>query len=159
MRASFRLVLTGAAAAGLLLAGSPSAGAAIVPDVGIKGIKIDQRKSTVIRKLGDPLRTDKGINDFGKWQLLHYPHTFKVTLQNKVVVQVSTKRAGQRTATGVGVGSTKREVKNGVAGVTCERSPAGLSCHTGDFVGGEVVTVFDFRHGAVTMVTIARVLD
>lgn len=159
MRTLTRLTLTGAAAAGLLLTGMPSASAAIVPDVGIKGIKLDHRKKTVIRKLGEPNRIEKGVNDFGKWQVLHYSRKFKITLTNKVVTQLRTTSAGQRTATGVGVGSTKREVKDGVAGVTCERSAGMLSCHTGDFLPGQAMTVFEFRRGEVTMVFVARVLD
>lgn len=159
MRALPRLTVIAAAAAGLVFTAIPAANAEIIPDVGMKGIKIDHRKKTVIRKLGEPNRIEKGVNDFGKWQLLHYPRKFKVTLQDKVVVQLRTSSRGERTATDVGVGSTKREVKDGLPGVTCERTVGILSCHTGNFEPGEVMTVFDFKRGKVKLVTVARLLD
>lgn len=159
MRKLTVLGITLLASFAMIAAVAPAASARIVPQEGMKGIKLDQRKYVVIRKLGTPTRIERGTNDFGKFQVLHYGKRFDVTVENRFVVQIRTTGKGQRTATGVGVGSKKWQVKNGVPGVVCERSAGTLSCHLGDFSGGNPITDFEFQGRKVNRVIIARILD
>lgn len=159
MRRTTAFTVAGIATVALMAAGMPSASAEIVPGVGMKGIKLDQKKKTVIRRLGQPEWIEKGTNDFGKFQVLHYRKRFVVNLENKFVVAVSTESKGQRTAEGVGVGSTKGQVKRKVDGVVCERIIGVKVCHVGDYLPGEAVTEFRITDRLVTEVSIGRVLD
>jgi hypothetical protein len=77
------------------------------------------------------------------------------------VVGIRTVDRRERTASGVGVGSTEAQVKAGVAGVIC-RNEFGLShCAKGQFRAGQRVTDFalDGPGGKVVAVTVGFVID
>jgi hypothetical protein len=76
------------------------------------------------------------------------------------VTFVSTSGLGDRTARGIGVGSTISAVRNRVPGVTCDPPAAGLrACHTNEFVTGQRVTDFIVRNGRVIRADVGFVLD
>lgn len=116
-------------------------------------------KAQVRARLGRPARTVGGHNEFGGFVELVYPG-LHVTFQGRQkVTGVSTTRRSERTASGVGVGSTEAQVRARVAGVRC-RSETGLRhCFLGRFLAGRRVTDFRIRGGRVSSVTIGFVLD
>jgi hypothetical protein len=65
----------------------------------------------------------------------------------------------ERTARGVGVGSTEAQVKAGVAGVRCRTESGFRRCFVGRFLPGRLVTDFDIRNGRVSSVVVGYVLD
>ena len=85
---------------------------------------------------------------------------FNGTKKSSTVVAVQTKDPKQQTDTGVGVGSTKAEVKSGVPGVTCQNESGFRHCFLGKFVPGHKVTDFALSNSLhVTRVTVSFVID
>jgi hypothetical protein len=76
--------------------------------------------------------------------------------QDRKVFNLSTTAKSEKTATGVGVGSTAAAVKSGVKGARCDQK----HCWVGRFEGGRKVTDFQLSaKGRVTRVTVGYVLD
>ena len=65
----------------------------------------------------------------------------------------------EQTASGVGVGSTKAQVKAGVPNVTCKNESGFKHCFVGEFLPGRTVTDFRLRNGRVSAVSIGFVID
>ena len=159
MRAVRYLTLAAACLAGLLWTGTASA--VIVPQRSIAGIELDMTRSEVRAKKGDPRRVEHGTNDFGQYTIFRYGRLWVVFQGNAGATAVSTRRPGQRTAEGIGVGSTEAELR-AAHPVRC-RTEAGTfrHCWTGRFRPGRRVT--DYRINLttrlVTRVTVAYVID
>jgi hypothetical protein len=129
-------------------------------DHGIAGARIGNTRAEVRAALGKPTTIKTGSNDFGAFTEFRYAGGVRVTFQgNTKVTAVSTTGRGDRTARGVGVGSTERTVRRRVPGVKCETTAGSRSCHTGKFLAGHRVTDFAIRHKHVTRVTVGDVLD
>jgi hypothetical protein len=129
-------------------------------DHGIAGARIGNTRAQVRAALGKPTTIKTGSNDFGAFTEFRYAGGVRVTFQgNAKVTAVSTTGRGDRTARGVGVGSTERTVRRRVPGVKCETTAGSRSCHTGKFLAGRRVTDFAIRHKRVTRVTVGDVLD
>lgn len=76
------------------------------------------------------------------------------------VISVSTTSRLDRTARGVGVGSTEDTVRRRVAGVACRTEYGYRRCSIGKALAGNAVTDFAISHkGRVTRITLSRVLD
>jgi hypothetical protein len=147
------------ALAAFLLA-APVAGATIVPQQGMAGVRVGMTRAQVEAALGTPLRVVRGTNDFGRYTELRYPFRVRVLLQGDVsVTAVWTTGRRERTASGVGVGSTEAEVRAGVRGVRCETVGGFRSCSLGSFRPGARVTDFQLRAGRVVRVTVGLVID
>jgi opacity protein-like surface antigen len=138
----------------------PAAAAArIVPQRGIAGANLDMTQAQVRTKLGKPDKVGHPTSPiFGEYTTWFYDGTSvdMFRTQDRKVFNVSTTSKAQKTATGVGVGSTAAAVKKGVNGARCNAQ----HCWVGRFEGGSKVT--DFRlsaKGRVTRVTIGYVLD
>jgi hypothetical protein len=132
----------------LLVVGVAVSGAKIVPQKGIAGAKLGMTQKRVLKKLGEPDRDRIRNNPFSgeDYIELKYGRTwvsFSGTVDSSEVWGVSTKDRGERTASGVGVGSTKKQVKAGVKGVTCANEFGIRHCYVGEFLPFETVT--DFR--------------
>jgi hypothetical protein len=144
----------------LALAYPATAGALIQIDRGIAGARLNNTKAQVRAALGRPGRVIHGNNDFGSFTTFRYRGAISVTFQgDRRVSSVTAKGPGDRTARGVGVGSTEQQVEQRVAGISCETFFGTRSCHTGTFAAGTRVTDFRIRNGRVTRVTVAFVID
>jgi hypothetical protein len=137
-----------------------AADAAIVVQKGIGGVKLGMTKSKVRTKLGAPDRIRTGRNDFGPYAAWVYPRV-RVTFQSgDAATAVETRSTLERTASGVGVGSTTAAVRSKIAGVTCEVGVAGGGhCFIGSFKPGARVTDFFLARGKVTRVVVGFVID
>ena len=155
-----RLALSLTAAALAALAAPTAASALVQVDKGIAGARLDNTRGEVRAALGKPVRTRSGTNDFGPWLRYEYRGGIHVLFQGRVRVSaVATTGRGDRTARGVGVGSSEATVRRRVRGVRCESFSGGRSCHTGRFTAGEIITDFMIRNGRVWRVSVGRVID
>lgn len=145
----------------LALALVPVAGAAIVVNKGIGGVTIGLTEAQVRGKLGDPASVKRGSNDFGPYTTLRYKTpAIRVTFQGNVgATAIETTSPGQRTASGVGVGSAEAQVRAKVAGVRCETESGFRHCYVGAFLPGRRVTDFWIKRGKVTRVVVGIVID
>ncbi len=155
-----RALLAAAGAVAALLAAAPAAQALIQVDRGIAGARLGNTQAEVRAALGPPARVTRGNNDFGPFVVFRYPAGLRVTFQGaSTVTAVSTTGLGDRTAAGVGVGSSEGDVDDRVPGVLCESIAGDRLCHTGTFAAGERMTVFLIRGGAVSRVDVGIVID
>ena len=153
--------VTAAAVCFTALLSPPVASSVIVPQRSIAKIALDMTRPEVRATKGDPLWVETGTNDFGPYTVFKYGR-LAVTFQgNAGATAVTTRRPGQRTAQGIGVGSTEAELR-ATYSVRC-RTELGTfrHCWTGRFRPGRRVT--DYRiglnSGLVKRVTVAYVID
>jgi hypothetical protein len=154
-----RLLITAAAAVATLLLAAP-ADAMIQVDRGIAGARIGNSKAEVRAALGKPRRVVKGVNVFGPFTQFRFRGGVRVGFQgNRGVTLVSTRGLGDRTASGVGVGSTEAQVVSGVAGITCATFSGTRICQTGEGLPGQRLTAFFIDGGTVERVDVGIVID
>ena len=153
----------------LLVLGAAESGAKIVPQKGIAGAKLGMTKERVLNKLGEPDRSRIRNNPFSGQDFIELKYgktwvSFDGTLDSSKVWGVSTKDRRERTASGVGVGSTQRQVKAGVESVTCAKEFGIRHCYVGEFLPFETVTDFRLKKkkhkpARVKSVSVGIVLD
>jgi hypothetical protein len=136
------------------------ASGAIIVQKGIGGVTLGMSKTKVRAKLGAPIRTRTGKNEFGTYAVFVYLRV-RVTFQGgAAATAVQTTSKQERTSNGVGVGSTTAAVKSRIAGVKCELSAPGSGhCFVGNFNPGRRVTDFFIAKGRVTRVVVGFVID
>jgi hypothetical protein len=153
----FAIAVLGACA--LALTQAPGALALIQLDKGISGVRIGNTKAQVRASLGNPQKSRAGRNEFGSFVQYLYPGGMTVTFQGEDrVSSVVTTGLGDRTSSGIGVGSEEAAVKN-ISGIKCENIGSSRSCHTGRLVAGRKVTDFRIANGKVVSVFVGKVLD
>jgi hypothetical protein len=141
------------------LACAAEASAAIVPQRGIAGVTLNMTKAQVRATLGAPRRAIHGSNEFGRFTEFRY-RGLRITFQGNLrVTNVFTTRRTERTARGIGVGSTESQVKAKVSGVRCRTEFGRRHCFVGRFLPGRRVTDFRIRSGRVSSVGIGFVID
>ena len=155
MRLAFPLALAAAVAA----LAATTTGAAIVPQQGIAGVKIGMTRAKVRSVLGKPISVKRGSNDFGKYTIFKYAGLQTEFQGNTTLTGVSTTRRSERTATGIGVGSTQAQVKAKVKGVKCATDGGFRHCYLGKFRAGRHVTDFAIKRGKVSRVNVGVVID
>jgi hypothetical protein len=156
MRRLLALLLALAVAA----AAAAPAGATIVLQKGMAGVRLGMTKAQVRGVLGAPLRIAHATNDFGPYTQFRYPHRVVVTFQgNASATAVQTTGTFERTVSGLGVGSTKGRVRATLRGERCQSFPGGSLCSLGRGNPGDRGTVFFFRAGKVIRVLVAFVID
>ena len=154
-----RFVIAMLGACALALTQAPGALALIQLDKGISGVRISNTKAQVRASLGTPQKSRAGQNDFGRFVQYTYAGGITVTFQGEDrVSSVVTTGLGDRTSTGIGVGSLEADVKN-ISGIHCETIGSARSCHTGRLVSGRKVTDFQIAGGKVKSVFVGQVLD
>jgi hypothetical protein len=143
------------------LAAAPAAQAVVQIDRGIAGVRLDNSRQEVRAALGKPSRIVTGSNEFGPYTQFRYRRAkIVVTFQgNAGVTNVSTTGLGDRTARGVGVGSTEQAVKNRVGGITCETSDGVRLCRTKAGLPGQRLTDFFIKSGKVSRINVGIVID
>jgi len=144
--------LAGAAVAAALLA-APAAEAAVAPGKGIAGVRLGMTQAGVRAVLGRPLRVVRDTTELGPFTQYRYRRLDVIFFRHTRATGIFTTRTLERTARGVGVGSTEAAVLAGVPGATC-RGPARLRvCEVGDpSRRGARVTLFDLQGGRVSQV-------
>lgn len=142
-----------------VLAIPASASAVIVPQRGIAGVALNQTKQKVRAVAGAPVRIVRGTNEFGQYTVFRY-RGLTVNFQgNRQVTAVSTGSRAQRTASGVGVGSTEAQLTAAIPAVTCESFGEFRSCTLGVLEPGRRVTDFRIKNGKVNRVVVSFVID
>jgi hypothetical protein len=155
VRIAFPFAFVAAAAA---LAAS-TVGAAIVPQHGIAGVKIGMTQGKVRAVLGKPTSLKRGHNDFGKYTIFKYAGLQTEFQGNTTLTGISTTRTSERTAAGIGVGSTETQVKAKIKGVKCVTDSGFRHCYLGKFRAGRRVTDFAIKRGKVSRVNVGVVID
>jgi hypothetical protein len=141
------------------LALTSAAPARIVVQKGIAGVQLRMTRAQVQTRLGKPPKVRNGTNIFGRWTEFLYPRV-RVTFQSgPLVTALRTTSARERTARGVGPGSTEAQVRARVAHVRCKTDGGFRHCWVGQFLPGKLVTDFHIRRGRVSAVVIGYVLD
>ena len=137
-----------------------SAGAIIQLELGIAGARLNNTKAQVKTALGEPKRVRNGTNEFGNFTEFLYVGKIRVVFQSgNRVTAVETRGLGDRTARGVGVGSTLAQVQSRVEGVNCEPIPGGRLCQRGLAEPGNRISAFFVRNGKVNRVVVGFVID
>lgn len=152
-----RLALLAALAAVLVIASAASA--AIVPNRSIGGVSLTQTRKQVRAALGNPLSVRRGRNEFGRFTVFRYGQVTVTFQGNAGATGLTTTSASQRTARGIGVGSTEAQVKARVRGVRCSRFGALRHCTLGRELPGRRVTDFILRRRRVVRVVVGFVID
>ena len=98
----------------LVLAGG--AHAAIVPQQGIGGARLGMSQKAVKAALGAPTRGSPGLDEIGFYVTFTYPSLQVTFFGGPSATSIVTRSAKQRTAGGVGVGSTAAEVTASLPG-------------------------------------------
>jgi hypothetical protein len=152
-RAVIGCVVVGA----LVVAGEASA--KIVIQRGMAGVELGMTKSTVLATLGNPVHIKNSTNDFGSFTRFDYVNLTVLFQGGRRVSALRTTSRAERTAAGIGVGSTVAAVKAKVPRVKCAKEFGFRHCYVGAFKPGRVITDFLLRNGRVWQVVVGRVLD
>ena len=153
-----RVAAVAALVTGALVA-APAASGLIVVQQGIRSVELEMTRAQVRAKLGAPVKVNRGTNEFGPWVEFVYSG-LRVNFQGgRTVTAVSTAAHSQRTAGGVGPGSTEARVRARIRGVRCRTEFGSRHCWVGRFLPGRRVTDFFIRNGRVTRVTVGFVID
>ena len=136
-----------------------SARAVIVVQHSIAGVSLQMTKARVRAKLGRPMRVRVGTNDFGTFTEKVYKRVTVTFQSGDRVTNVRTASPLEQTASGVGVGSTKFQVKAKVPSMKCKNESGFRHCFVGALLPGRVVTDFRLRNGRVSEVSIGFVID
>ena len=119
----------------VVLAFPALAGAKIVVNQSIAGINLGVSKAYVLKHFGPPAKKST-VGGQTLWS--YFGRKLVVGVKNGRVTEVFTQNPSQRTASGIGVGSTIAAVKSHIRGVRCQ--------HVSGFPGQECITMT--KHGA-----------
>ena len=138
--------------------------AVIVPQKSIKGIRLGLTQNGVRAAAGKPTKVRTINNEImGKvieWSYGKTKVLFNGRTSSAKVINLETTSATERTAGGIGVGSTRAEVLAKIKGVKCENESGFRHCYVGKFLPGRTVTDFRLsKANKVTLVDIGIVID
>jgi hypothetical protein len=135
------------------------AGGTIVVQKSIAGVGLRMTKAQVRAKLGRPARVVNGVNDFGPYTNLVYRRVTVSFQGRQSVTGLRTTSRLERTAAGVGVGSSEARLKAAEPRARCRTSLAFRQCVVGALKPGRIVTAFVLKGGKVSGVIVGFVLD
>jgi len=141
------------------LALAEQAPAKIVVQRGIAALELHMTRAAVRARLGPPAKIRTGRNEFGRYTQFVYPRVTVLFQSGLRVTALRTFSRAERTAAGIGVGSSEAQVKAKVAGVKCESVSGTRHCYVGKFLPGRRITDFAIRGGRVTSVVVGFVVD
>lgn len=153
-----------AAAAAVEPAPGASANGSLVPQGSIRGVKVGMTVAQVRERLGTPA-SDRPTRHpiLGLTRTLRYGQltvSFDGRASTSPATAVMTESRTDRTAAGLGVGSTERQLRAGIKGLRCETSLGYRTCTLGVLRPGRLVTDFSLTSaGRVKRVTLGRVID
>ena len=136
----------------------------IVPQGSIRGVKVGMTYAQVLDKLGQPSSNKATTHPIlGQTRTLRYGQ-LTVTIDGRagtsLVTSVMTVSRSDRTSSGLGVGSTEKQLRAGLKGLKCETSLGYRTCRLGVLRAGRLVTDFSIsRGGKVKRISLGRVLD
>jgi hypothetical protein len=133
------------AAAGIALLVASPAVATISLQKGMSGLWLGMTKAQVQAKLGRPIGTGGGR---------YYYARVWVGFRLGRVVEITTTRSSERTASGVGVDSTEAQVRRSYPSVTCGPADGFRRCRLGSGNPGTRATDFLLGRGRVLQITI-----
>jgi hypothetical protein len=133
------------AAAGISLLAAQSAAATIRPQYGMSRIVLGMTKTQVRARLGAPVASGGAR--------LYYPRVW-VGFRLGHAVEITTTRATEHTASGVGVGSTESAVRRSYPSVVCAPFGGFRRCRLGSGKPSTRATDFMLGHGLVLQVTV-----
>jgi hypothetical protein len=133
------------AAAGISLLAAQSAAATIRPQYGMSRVVLGMTKTQVRARLGAPVASGGAR--------LYYPRVW-VGFRLGHAVEITTTRATEHTASGVGVGSTESAVRRSYPSVVCAPFGGFRRCRLGSGKPGTRATDFMLGHGLVLQVTV-----
>jgi hypothetical protein len=132
-------------AAGISLLAVQPAVAMIRPQHGMSGVGLGMTKAQVRARLGRPIGTGGGR--------FYYARAW-VGFRLGRVVEVTTTRSTERTASGVGVDSSQADVRRAFPSVTCGPFGGFVRCRLGTGKPGTRATDFMLGHGRVLQVSV-----
>jgi hypothetical protein len=133
------------AAVGISLLAAQSAAATIRPQYGMSRVVLGMTKAQVRARLGAPVASGGAR--------LYYPRVW-VGFRLGHAVEITTTRATEHTASGVGVGSTESAVRRSYPSVVCAPFGGFRRCRLGSGKPGTRATDFMLGHGLVLQVTV-----
>jgi hypothetical protein len=131
----------------------------VVVQKGIAGVRLGMTPVQVKTKVGLPRKVERGSSDSGSYVTYRY-RTYSVTFfGGRRVTQMTTLSPDERTAAGIGVGSTRADVADSVPRTRCLRELSYDHCYVGVWKPGDVVTDFTLRNGRVARISIGYIVD
>jgi hypothetical protein len=137
----------------------PVEAASIVPQIGIRRVRVGMTRTQVRARLGAPGKIVHGRNDFGRYTTYRYGGLVVTFQSDAGASSIATTARADRTIRNVGVGSTDDAVAARVAGARCVTESGFRHCYVGRWLPGRIITDFAIRRGHVTRVLVGRVLD
>jgi hypothetical protein len=126
-----------------LIAASPSA-ATIRPQYGMSRVVLGMTKAQVQARLGRPI---------GSGARFYYPRVW-VGFRLGRVVEITTTRSTEHTASGIGVDSSEAAVRHAYPSVGCTQAGGFRRCRLGSGQPGTRATDFFLGHGRVLQISI-----
>jgi hypothetical protein len=133
-----------------------AAGATIVIGRGIGGVFLGMSPAQVRSTLGVPARIVRARPYYAPQLEYVYSNYLVIFEGRRAVTSISSISPAEKTATGVGIGSTHAGIKARFPRIQCNGGRSG-SCSLGKFLPGHVLTRFDFSNGRVRQVFIGLV--
>lgn len=141
-----------------------SANGSLVTQGSIRGVKVGMTLTQVRERLGNPTSNRATRHPIlGLTRTLRYGQltvVFDGRASTAPVTAVVTESRADRTASGLGVGSTERQLRSGLKGLKCKTELGYRTCVLGVLRPGRLVTDFSLStSGRVKRVTLGRVID
>lgn len=147
---------------------APPPGAAaskpFVPQSSIRGVSVGMTFDQVRARLGTP-----GTNKATTHPILGQTRTLTYGLLTVIIdgrantslaTSLMTTSRSDRTASGLGIGSTEAQLRAGLKGLKCQTSLGYRTCRLGVLKAGRLVTDFSIsKGGKVKRISLGRVLD